>query len=310
MFRLFNEWQRNTKAKATLDSLIEREWVPSQLQFQFDLEQRSAELESEGFSPEFLGGFGEFCGILRTIYSYTIYGLSPERFLREGENEEFSFVYLSQMIEGAPFGRTPLPILSCDKISNDERHKLRNRRYAIARAAKTLIHLSPIGEAINNYRRENPLSNDFPNTDCQREGTFMYYCPSIYYWINDLRSDIDRDAKQQKPWLNGSDAREGDFFYAAHDLLKNEEGLLNTFLPGKSFGLEINFIQRVNLIQPGTKIPETYAFKFKTAKRKLEKYGPESIGKYFIRGEVGEEGKDGQLVLFGCNAPKGTRYFS
>ncbi|HLC80171.1 MAG TPA: hypothetical protein VJG31_00190 [Candidatus Nanoarchaeia archaeon] len=310
MFESFRRWQRTNKAKTALDSLIEREWVPSQLQFQFDLQQRSAELESEGFSPEFRERFGEFCGILRTLYSYAIYGMSPERFLREGEKGEFSMVYLSQMIDGAPFGRTPLPTLSGDNLPDDERYKLRNRRYAITRAAKTLIHLSPVGEAIDNYRRENPLPNEFPDGDCRREGAFMHYCPTIYYWINDLRSDIDRDAKPQKPWLNGSDAREGDFFYAAHDLLKNEEWLLNTFPPRKFLDLETNFIQRVNLIQPGTKIPETYASRFMTAKRKLEKYGPESMGKYFVRGEVGEDGKDGQLVLFGCNAPKGTRYLS
>ncbi len=303
MFELFKK--RPTKHKETLDFLIEREWTPSQVQFNFDLEQKSAELESDGFSPEFLNGFEQFCRILRHLYGYAIYGMSPERFLREGENGEFGIVYLSQMISGAPFGREPLPTLSQDNIPNDERHKLLNRRYVLMRAAKTLINISPVGEAIDSYRKENPLPQEFPSGDCRHAGTFMNYRPTMFYLVQEMQSDINREAN--KPYLNGSDAKEGDFYYAARDLLKNEEALLNTFPKDESAG---GFAARMNLITPGTQIPQTYAARFKTAKRKLEKYGTESIGKYFVSGEVGENGKDGQLVLFGRNLPKGTKHYS
>ncbi|MBI5002143.1 hypothetical protein HZC31_02050 [Candidatus Woesearchaeota archaeon] len=318
-------FKTKSREEAALEHLIDTQWTPSFTQLELDIRQRSVELEREGFSPEFLEGFGEFCRILRTFYDHAIYGLDMKVVLSDKEDPNkrifdiIGYFCISNDERGVrlvphPYFSRPSPLaLFNDNVPFDERYKLLNPKYVIARAAKELIKLSPVGEAINEYRKTHPpgVEERDPYTeeiDLKRQGIVLDYMPSMFYWLQDFQPDTNKNF-EERPWLNGSDAGEGDFFYATHELLGDEYSCIT--LCGRE-NLRSNFINRSNLISPGTRIPETYARKFITAKNKLEKYGAEAMGKYFKRevvmGNNGEQ--DGRLVLFGCNNRSGKVYYS
>lgn len=287
-----------TVDEKALESLVKTHYIPSFGAFELDLSQEECALESAGFSPEFTAKFHDFCRILRGLYDAAIHGdLEWNAHLKwnisVGGTDEPPFIKVSRL----PYIGYAHLLVHGDNLPSNEIYKLLSPRYVMTRAIKELVKDSFIGEAIRKFGKGQPLLRG------PQESHYQMEVPGIDDWL----SDIPPEGRSNISWLKMSDTGEDDYYAVANDILRHETQLL-TVLRGRDTILNLP-LSRANLIEPAMRIPATYSGKFKLAQRKLQKYGAESIDRYFVRGEVGENGRDGQLALFGPNAPKGTMYY-
>lgn len=316
-----NSASRQLELQQALEHIIQTEWEPSQLVCSLDLYSQCAELEKAGFQAEFVSRFHEFVELLYILYDNAIRG--------ENIGARISYLHSTGRLDypqRKDSHSLQLPFELCFstqllRLPEEEKYKLEVPAYILAKAAKELVKASPIGTAITEYRKahhflplsptsvegSNPYQHHCNQREYQEAGIQMIYTPSICSQLRDMQSTRDRE--NGKPYLSGSDAGEGDFYFAAFDLLSGEECLLRVIEHNAGDRIWDNNGDRIKLVRPGIKLSERYAQRFLLAKHKLEKYGVENLGNYFRGGEVGEEGKEGQLRLFLPNPPKGTMYY-
>ena len=339
-----------------LEYLIQAEWQFSQRQSTLDLNCSSLKLEQAGFLPEFNSRFDNFASLLRALYDNAIKGedvasiLNGTKQRRDTRSENLSIDYFAhtlgvgsseayklenpryllartakELVKTSPIGAAiaeyrklhpflPLPSfpegaadISQVDFTAGEGEVLRFMPPGSSAEDKELSETKP-RPTMSIYDLDTMM-------DCTRQGTQMSYIPTIFYRLQEMQSPLDRE--QGKPYLSGSDAGEGDFYYAAFDLIADESHLMQVI---EHNGYEDNgaykavttssINDRIDLIKLGLNSVERYAQKFLRAKQKMEKYDVEALGAYFVRGAVGKDGEEGQLRLFGANPPTGTRYCS
>ncbi len=304
--------------KKRLDELIATEWDTRDWRSQW--QRSSRQLEDVGFSPEFNARFRTFQNLMGHFYDKVIRGEKVGALLRQ-ECEQKQKTHSQDSLWVSLVGRELLPLPA------DEEYKLAVPHYVVARAAKELVKSSPLGAAILEYQRAHPLHSipgallpadqlAGPDDDLRVQGVQRKYSPTILHKLKGMQSD--RDFLAHVPYLTGSDAGEGDFYYAAFDML-HREGLLldlmdwpdSPYLDAKPwqgearcFLISRNISNRMNLVRKGLQLADDYTQLFCFAKRKVERYGIDCIGTYFVAGEVGEQGNEGRLRLFGANWPK------